>query len=205
MEVQSGPGNGPPLRALTPNLNGQNTKPPARAQPTPSNNINGVANHVSVPSVQQNRGSGTMQNSAAPMQRPLPNKVQPQNPVPQAQRPFPVPQAVQMAPGQQRQPANDTSNNSPGPQRQPATTNNSHNNPPGAQNTNSHSATETAIGFYTARVAETVQSGAAPPTKAASFNPRLESPSIRKTDGFDHSNSKPISRDTVAPSGAAPP
>lgn len=65
------------------------------------------------------------------------------------------------------------------------------------------------FGFYTARVAETVQN--APnsnlPLQAQQFNPHLESPSIRKTAGVDHTKTKPVGRDSipVSPSLHLPP
>ena len=109
--------------------------------------------------------------------------------------------------GPQRQlPSNNTSlNNPPRPQRQPVHNNTSTSNHPGAQDVVPNPAPEAPVGFYTARVAETVQVGAAPSARAASFNPRLESPSIRKTDGFDHSNSKPVTRDALGPPKVGPP
>ncbi|KAL9031020.1 MAG: hypothetical protein Q9196_000921 [Gyalolechia fulgens] len=58
------------------------------------------------------------------------------------------------------------------------------------------------VGFFTARVAETVQNASEIPLKLSSFNPHLESPSIRKTAGIDHSKTKPVGRDIV---GAPPP
>lgn len=60
---------------------------------------------------------------------------------------------------------------------------------------------EPPVGFYTARVAETVQNASGVPIKVPSFNPHLESPSIRKTAGIDHSKTKPVGRDIVG----APP
>lgn len=57
------------------------------------------------------------------------------------------------------------------------------------------------MGFYTARVAETVQNAAGVPMQVPSFNPHLESPSIRKTAGIDHSKTKPVGKDIVG----APP
>ncbi|KAI4190836.1 MAG: hypothetical protein L6R41_000531 [Letrouitia leprolyta] len=57
------------------------------------------------------------------------------------------------------------------------------------------------VGFYTARVAETVQNAAGVPMQVPSFNPHLESPSIRKTAGIDHSKTKPVGKDIVG----APP
>ncbi|KAL8731320.1 MAG: hypothetical protein Q9166_003544 [cf. Caloplaca sp. 2 TL-2023] len=58
------------------------------------------------------------------------------------------------------------------------------------------------VGFFTARAAETIQSASGPLPRAPSFNPHLESPSIRKTAGVDHSKTKPVARDFV---GAPPP
>ncbi|KAL9585161.1 MAG: hypothetical protein Q9212_001686 [Teloschistes hypoglaucus] len=57
------------------------------------------------------------------------------------------------------------------------------------------------VGFFTARAAECIQGSPAAPLKAPPFNPHLESPSIRKTAGIDHSKTKPVSRDIVV----APP
>ncbi|KAI4256088.1 MAG: hypothetical protein LQ352_002244 [Teloschistes flavicans] len=57
------------------------------------------------------------------------------------------------------------------------------------------------LGFFTARAAESIQNSPDAPFKAPSFNPHLESPSIRKTAGIDHSKTKPVGRDIVG----APP
>ncbi|KAL8643334.1 MAG: hypothetical protein Q9228_000056 [Teloschistes exilis] len=57
------------------------------------------------------------------------------------------------------------------------------------------------VGFVTARAAESIQGSPAAPSKAPPFNPHLESPSIRKTSGIDHTKTKPVSRDLVV----APP
>ncbi|KAL8780591.1 MAG: hypothetical protein Q9213_006388 [Squamulea squamosa] len=57
------------------------------------------------------------------------------------------------------------------------------------------------VGFFNARAAETIQSAPGIPPQAPSFNPHLESPSIRKTAGVDHSKTKPVARGLVgAPS-----
>ena len=65
------------------------------------------------------------------------------------------------------------------------------------------------VGFYTARAAETIQNGPNSnlPLKAQQFNPHLESPSIRKTAGVDHTKTKPVGRDSipVSPSLLLPP
>lgn len=60
------------------------------------------------------------------------------------------------------------------------------------------------VNFVTARAAENLlRPGSA---VAAPFNPHLDSPSIRKTQGVDHSKTKPIPRDAlVAPSPASLP
>ncbi|MCJ1452636.1 DNA repair protein rad52 [Mycoblastus sanguinarius] len=58
------------------------------------------------------------------------------------------------------------------------------------------------IGFFTARAAESLQNNAGLPLKAPAFNPHLESPSIRKTAGVDHTKTKPVGREVV---GAPPP
>ena len=53
------------------------------------------------------------------------------------------------------------------------------------------------IGFFTARAAESLQNGPGLPLKAPAFNPHLESPSIRKTAGVDHTKTKPVGREAV--------
>ena len=53
------------------------------------------------------------------------------------------------------------------------------------------------VGFFTARAAESLQSGLGLPVKASAFDPHLESPSIRKTAGVDHTKTKPIGRETL--------
>ncbi|KAL8953537.1 MAG: hypothetical protein Q9222_000595 [Ikaeria aurantiellina] len=57
---------------------------------------------------------------------------------------------------------------------------------------------EPLVGFFTARAAEAVQKSSGVPLKASSFDPHLESPSIRKTAGVDHSKTKPVGRDLVS-------
>ena len=57
------------------------------------------------------------------------------------------------------------------------------------------------VGFFTARAAESLQKGPGLPLKASVFDPHLQSPSIRKTAGVDHTKTKPVGRETVgAPS-----
>ena len=53
------------------------------------------------------------------------------------------------------------------------------------------------VGFFTARAAETLQNAQGPPPKVSAFNPHLESPSIRKTAGVDHTKTKPVNRDLI--------
>lgn len=64
---------------------------------------------------------------------------------------------------------------------------------------------EPPIGFFTARAAESLQSGSGLPVKAPAFNPHLESPSIRKTAGVDHTKTKPVGREVVGSAAAAAP
>ncbi|KAL9001187.1 MAG: hypothetical protein Q9169_000371 [Polycauliona sp. 2 TL-2023] len=60
------------------------------------------------------------------------------------------------------------------------------------------------VGFFTARAAEAIQSASSTiPPQAPSFNPHLESPSIRKTAGVDHTKTKPVARELVG--APAPP
>ena len=57
------------------------------------------------------------------------------------------------------------------------------------------------VGFFTARAAESLQNSCGLALKAPAFNPHLESPSIRKTAGVDHTKTKPVGREAVgAPS-----
>lgn len=61
--------------------------------------------------------------------------------------------------------------------------------PPGAE----------ATGFFSARAVnkiseESLNNGTITPQAGQAFNPRAESPSIRKTPGIDHTKSKPLSR-----------
>lgn len=52
-------------------------------------------------------------------------------------------------------------------------------------------------GFFTARAAESIQNAVGMPLKAPAFNPHLESPSIRKTAGVDHTKTKPVEKEVV--------
>ncbi|TQV93961.1 RAD52 DNA repair protein RADC [Cordyceps javanica] len=55
---------------------------------------------------------------------------------------------------------------------------------------------EPAAAFFSARAVtvDANQSSSIPPNKQQLFNPKAESPSIRKTPGIDHSSSKPLTR-----------
>lgn len=65
---------------------------------------------------------------------------------------------------------------------------------------------EPPIGFFTARAAESIQNISGLPLKAPAFNPHLESPSIRKTAGVDHTKTQPVGKDIVVVSpGVIPP
>ena len=67
-----------------------------------------------------------------------------------------------------------------------------------SSNTSEH---DPPVGFFTARAAESLQNGPGLPLKAPAFNPHLESPSIRKTAGVDHTKTKPVGREAIG----APP
>ena len=56
---------------------------------------------------------------------------------------------------------------------------------------------EPPVGFFTARAAESLQNATTLPPNAPVFNPHLESPSIRKTAGIDHTKTKPVIRDAI--------
>lgn len=67
-----------------------------------------------------------------------------------------------------------------------------------SSNTSEH---DPPVGFFTARAAESLQGGPGLPLTASAFNPHLESPSIRKTAGVDHTKTKPVAREVFG----APP
>ena len=91
------------------------------------------------------------------------------------------------------------------PQNPQHPTSNAQTEPPSNESSNP-SDHEPPVGFFTARAAETLQSGPGPPLKAPAFNPHLESPSIRKTAGVDHTKTKPVGRESVSgPAIAASP
>lgn len=69
---------------------------------------------------------------------------------------------------------------------------------PGISESSSSSEPEPPIGFYTARAATSVQDGPNKAAKAPPFNPHLESPSIRKTAGVDHTTTTPVNREIVS-------
>jgi len=59
------------------------------------------------------------------------------------------------------------------------------------------------VGFFTARAAESLPNDPTLPFNAPNFNPHLESPSIRKTAGVDHTKSKPVRTETIGASTTA--
>ena len=89
--------------------------------------------------------------------------------------------------------------------------------PPGIKKANSEtlSSTESSsmgdheapVGFFAVKMPVSIKSASDEvPLKIAPFNPHLESPSIRKTAGIDHTKSKPVGRENPgAPLVALPP
>ena len=63
---------------------------------------------------------------------------------------------------------------------------------------------EVPVGFFTAKAAESLQNGRGLLAMAPVFNPHLESPSIRKTAGVDHTKTKPIGREDISHPLAVP-
>jgi DNA repair and recombination protein RAD52 len=57
---------------------------------------------------------------------------------------------------------------------------------------------EPLVGFFSSKVADSIQNNRLPPPNVPLFNPKAESPSIRKTQGVDHTKTKPIHRETLA-------
>lgn len=72
----------------------------------------------------------------------------------------------------------------------------SHKPPASVEFSNNHEH-DPPTGFFTARAAESIQNAVGMPLKAPAFNPHLESPSIRKTAGVDHTKTKPVEKDAV--------
>lgn len=66
-----------------------------------------------------------------------------------------------------------------------------------AESSSSSDLEPAAMGFFTARAAPSLQSGPNASVKAPLFNPHLESPSIRKTAGIDHTKTKPVNREAI--------
>ncbi|KAJ9251324.1 hypothetical protein DTO207G8_5427 [Paecilomyces variotii] len=58
--------------------------------------------------------------------------------------------------------------------------------------------------FYSARAVDMLRNNNAPPSSVPQFDPRAESPSIRKTAGVDHNKSLPISKPMLAQQGITP-
>lgn len=74
---------------------------------------------------------------------------------------------------------------------------------PPAQDSSSTAEHNPPVGFFTARAAENLQKGSALPSNAPVFNPHLESPSIRKTAGVDHTKTKPVKTESIGAVAAA--
>ena len=87
---------------------------------------------------------------------------------------------------------NQTKNTAPGGTPPLDSSNTAEHNPP--------------VGFFTARAAESLQKGPAQASNVPAFNPHLESPSIRKTAGVDHSKTKPVRTESLGgPPAVIPP
>lgn len=139
-----------------------------------------------------------MQPPARPMSRSasagnLGNSGGPQTPKQAAPGPGPMGQNRPMPPNQPKGPANPSAPTAP---QQPSRAGNGTPPPLAASNGGPEP-----VGFFSARAVakegdvESTNGGGIPvPIGAAAFNPKLESPSIRKTPGIDHSSSKPVSR-----------
>lgn len=137
-----------------------------------------------------NGGNPAMRQSMPPMARPNPAAM------PDQRRPMPgpgqvnnmqnarpgIPPKPQPGPGPQMQ-----NNNAQVPIKpEPGPGFNNDSNPPPASQS---------VGFYSARVADTLRDNPnAVPLPGTQFDPHAESPSIRKTAGVDHTKSVPITR-----------
>ncbi|KAL9640715.1 MAG: hypothetical protein Q9164_000110 [Protoblastenia rupestris] len=117
------------------------------------------------------------------------------------------PQRRQVPPFPQQESPNISAHASPTVQAQPVNQQPAKAHPDYTPSLNSSNTSEhePPIGFFTARAAETLQNPQSA-LKAPLFNPHLESPSIRKTAGVDHTKTKPVNRDLVgAPTAISNP
>ncbi|GAB1315089.1 DNA repair protein rad52 [Madurella fahalii] len=162
-----------------------------------------------------NSGNSSMQPPARPLVRAgstgsIPPRQPPQTPNQQSVRPNanPYPGAQNhVPPSGPRPPQQFNQNRAPA---QPTTSNTNpqtHLTPPSAAGNNPDGGGETG-GFFSARAVsqlpeKSLKEGKVAPKAGQVFNPRLESPSIRKTPGIDHTKSKPVARNGqhVPPAG----
>ncbi|KAK3359086.1 hypothetical protein B0T25DRAFT_531917 [Lasiosphaeria hispida] len=105
-----------------------------------------------------------------------------------------------------RPPQQQFNQNRPKPPHQPAHHSNNNNQPPQPQTKAAPPAPQPipvpageTVGFFSARAVkglpeESLNTGFIAPKAGQVFNPRAESPSIRKTPGIDHTKSKPLAR-----------
>lgn len=168
--------------------------PAARELPGPQTpsaaTINGAPQPVNTEPVNPGILMQRAQQLPAPQQQHLaapPNRVQglsaPQVPLPQF-RPFDAAAPENLNP--------KSSTNAPG-------------GTPPTSNSSSTAEHNLPVGFFTARAAETLQKGSALPSNVPVFNPHLESPSIRKTAGVDHTKTKPVRTESIGVTAAAIP
>lgn len=139
----------------------------------------------------------------------IPSRRPPQTPNQQSARPNanPFPGAQNRVPPSGPRPPQQFNQSRPPPQPIAGNPNpQTHMTPPQAAGNNP--AGGEAVGFFSARAIsqlpeESLASGHVAPKAGQVFNPRLESPSIRKTPGIDHTKSKPLSRNGqhVPPAG----
>lgn len=173
---------------------------------TGSNQSNGPnRTHQTRPS-----GNSSMQPPAGPLVRTgsggnNPPRQPPQTPVQQPARPnansFPGAQN-RVSTGGPRPPQQFNQNRPAPPQPTNGNQNaQTHMTPPQAAGNNTSAAGSETVGFFSARAVnqlpeESLANGtvATAPKPGQSFNPRLESPSIRKTPGIDHTKSMPLAR-----------
>ena len=183
-----------PIKHMT---NGQAQRPNIN----PNHIINQPTN-TRPPPIVTNGSHGASANKPPSLQQPA-NMRPGQVPIGNAQRSMsgPVPahtslNEAQFIPAQRHQQPTVQNTTSLGPpQGTPPNNRSSGSGVTSASTDSAHADGDAPVGFFTARAAETLQHGNKAPPDNAVFNPRLESPSIRKTAGVDHSSSKPISRD----------
>ncbi|KAL2178050.1 uncharacterized protein P884DRAFT_258944 [Thermothelomyces heterothallicus CBS 202.75] len=158
-----------------------------------NNEVGDAGNNVKYPPAKQLASAGSTGNRGPPDGRP-PQQFNHARPAPQRNNAANQNQ-------NQNQIQNQNQNQKPQIHMTPPQSSNSNNN---NNNNNNHNNAgpppgDEPVGFFSARAVkglpeETLATGKLTPKPGQAFNPRLESPSIPRTPGIDHSTTKPLSK-----------